>query len=197
MDPRGRTSGGGTSPIAKPSHEEWLRKYNEEARRKHEEPFQPPKSKSQPALVAPSWAGKGLSQTYEHSSRQKEFAKFGVAAGRRPGLVIRNGWSGRNEQTKTVVLNLWEDRYDRDTGTYEIHVHHTNQAGWIWLAEDVAYAQKHTGGVFNVVFSRAEDPNARPRKIATSRANDLKFKVTYFNKEEGIFRAELIKGQQS
>jgi hypothetical protein len=197
MNLRGRTSGGGgTSPIAKPGYEEWLRKHNEEARRKHEEPSQP-KSKSQPATVAPSWAGKGLSQTYEHSSRQKEFAKFGVATGRRPGLVLRSGWSARNEKTKTVVLNLWEDRYDRRTGTYEIHVHRTNGQGWKFLAEDVAYALKHNDGVFNVVFSRAVDTKAKRRKIATSRAIDLKFKVTYFNKEEGIFRAELIKGQHA
>jgi len=88
------------------------------------------------------------------------------------GAKCRNplwSWSARNEEGKTVVVALWEDRfvydppparYDAFGGSVDKWV---DRLGKAELVENLIWARDHCGGHFRAVIVLAAEAKAGPR----------------------------------
>ena len=126
-------------------------------------------------------------------THEKAFAYFNVTP--------RNNqwsWSGRNEETQTVVLTIWQDGWRREGNKFVYERRHdaggTSKPGFKFFVDDMQWALEHCDGVFNVIMARAEDVHAVPRKIAECwpRDKNLRMKIREFDPAIGFLAAETV-----
>lgn len=107
-------------------------------------------------------------------------------------------WSGRNEQTNTVVHTLWEESFKEGGNTllYERTHARVNSIGrrhpaYNELIENMNYARQHCGGEFKVIVARAEDKRVSPRAIKECwPVAQLRMKIRTFDASTGLLVAE-------
>lgn len=119
------------------------------------------------------------------------FAHFGAKP-----RNVQWSWSARNEETKTVVVTLWQDEFKNVDGKmiYE------RSAAWIEgdrkrpghteLMENLRWAVDNCAGWVNVIIAIAKDKHARPRSIAECFPWKMKLRVTHLNEQTGAFGFE-------
>ena len=115
----------------------------------------------------------------------------------------RWSWSGRNEQTKTVVHTLWQDSFKREGDTLMYERTHglrnsatINKPAYNEFAENMEYARRDCNGEFNVIIARAKDTKVNPRSIEECwPAPKLRMKIRSFDISTGLLVAEAL--QQS
>ncbi len=127
-------------------------------------------------------------------SRQAAFAHFGVTL-KNP----RWSWSGRTEDGKTVVLQLWKDHFASWKPIVYAEKVEPAQSDWIHRPgnkeriENIVWAMEHCGGHFRTVIGVAEDPKADPRKTkSVFPQTALTMKITSFDSATGEFTATAV-----
>jgi hypothetical protein len=86
------------------------------------------------------------------------------------------GWSAISEDGKTVVVALWDDRFN-SSGDYsdlfrEGDPDWSSKPGNLSRAKHLRHAKERCDGLFRVVRVRARDPKAKPRAIAEHWTDD-------------------------
>ena len=107
------------------------------------------------------------------------------------GTTPRNvnwSWSARNENTKTVVVTLWQDEFVyRATASGKKEARYA--ATRVWDAarksngmkemfDNLQWALDNCDGVVRVIIAIAKDISARPRSIAECFPSALRLRVT-------------------
>ena len=126
-------------------------------------------------------------------THKKAFAEFGVTP-----RNVQWSWSGRNEETKTVVLTVWQDGWKRDdSGKLVYQRRHdgggTTKPGFKSFVDDMQWAIAHCDGLFSVIIAKAVDPKAVPRQIEECWPKPgMRMKIRDFDPETGFLTAETI-----
>jgi hypothetical protein len=110
----------------------------------------------------------------------------------------RWSWSGRNEETHTVVHTLWQDGFRREGNTMISERTHgvvnsddVRKPAYKEFVENMEYAQQHCNGEFRVIVAKAEDTTANPRKIKECWPKpELRMKIRSFDASTGRLVAE-------
>lgn len=127
------------------------------------------------------------------SGKVKAFQHFGV--------TLKNeqwSWSGRNE-TGEVVLSLWTDEmnYKLKPPTYSIFNLKSlpdwkDKPGNKERINNLVWAKKNSGGIFNVVMCKAKIPITEPKIIDEAYPTKLIMRLIDLNEITGEFTAELV-----
>jgi hypothetical protein len=104
-------------------------------------------------------------------------------------------WSGRNEQTNTVVHTLWEESF-REKGNTLIYERTHSQKdsrgrqrpAYNELTQNMNYALQHCGGVFKVIVAR----DTRRAFREWWPAPQLRMKIRTFNASTGLLIADAV-----
>jgi hypothetical protein len=122
------------------------------------------------------------------------FKHFGTT-----GKNQRWSWSARSEDGKTVVITLWKDYLDYGARpiVYDTlkraNPHASMGPGNRERLENLIWARDHCDGLFRVVLTVAEDPNAETRKIQECYPkDDWRMRITELDEKTGEFRAVKI-----
>ena len=91
------------------------------------------------------------------------FAHFGTSP-----RNVQWSWSARNEDTKTVVVTLWQDEFARKDGCtiYErpaLHRQVRSRHGYPEMMDNLTWAQAHCGGLLRVIVAIAKCGSAWKR----------------------------------
>lgn len=113
------------------------------------------------------------------------------------GTVPRNvqwSWSARNEETKTVVVTLWQDEFTSRDGVtvYErpaLHRQVRSRHGYPEMMDNLAWAQANCAGRLRVIVAIAKDPQASPRSIKECFPSKLVMRLTHVDSDTGAFTA--------
>ena len=123
------------------------------------------------------------------------FEHFGAT-----GKNQRWSWSARSADGKTIVITLWKDRLDY-SGKPIVYDTFKRANLHVWIdrpgnrerIENLIWARDRCNGLFRVVITVAEDPNAEPRKIQDCYPkDDWLMQITALDEKTGQFRAEKI-----
>jgi hypothetical protein len=126
-----------------------------------------------------------------------------VAAFREYGVKLRNdrySWSGRTEDGKTVVLQLWKDHFDYKNKPVSYSDFEdprlstwVDRRGNLDRIEDIRWAIDHCDGRFRVVIGVAKDIDVHTRETASAYARpNILMKVVRFNELTGELHAEMV-----
>ena|ERR1700693_654643 len=106
-------------------------------------------------------------------------------------------WSARNEESKVVVVTLWQDELKPRDGklTYRREgydpITPDRRPGNKELLENLQWAMDHCDGKFKVIVAIAVDPKAEPRSIRECFPHPkLTMRVMELNLSTGSFEAE-------
>ncbi|HZP19693.1 MAG TPA: hypothetical protein VFB16_05735 [Bauldia sp.] len=116
------------------------------------------------------------------------------------GTTPRNinwSWSARNEDTKTVVLTLWQDRFKKEEGklTYigpGLDASKRTSPGLPEMIQNLVWAREHCDGKFHVISAKPKDPKAQPRSIDECFPTKMVMQLLELNEHTGAFRAVLV-----
>lgn len=115
------------------------------------------------------------------------------------GTTPRNvnwSWSARNEDTKTVVVTLWQDEFVKRDGklVYERgpawEEGERRRLGHTELMGNLRFALDHCGGKVKVIIAIAKDKRASPRSIAECFPSKMELRVSHLNESTGAFAFE-------
>ena len=92
------------------------------------------------------------------------------------GVTPKNkrwSWSGISSDGKTVVVRLWQDRFEEGGRVYRSWSSDRpgewkSRPGFAELIRDLAHARANTGGIVSVIIAVAKDRGASPRSIERS-----------------------------
>lgn len=110
------------------------------------------------------------------------------------GTVPKNvqwSWSARNEQTKTVVVTLWQHEFVK--GVYErgpLDPSKRIRNGHVELMENLRWALNHCSGRVHVIIAIAKDRKAETKKIEECAPTKMEVYVTHLDEGSGSFRLE-------
>jgi len=112
----------------------------------------------------------------------------------------RSSWSARNEDTKTVVVAFWSDRFNwKDKPmTYAEHETVTREDwqerfGNRERVENFAWAMENCDGIVRVVMVWPKHPTAIPREIQSCAPKDaIVMRVVKLDPQTGTFLAEAV-----
>lgn len=98
------------------------------------------------------------------SKHEDAFASFGTK--------LRNpqwSWSARSPDGHTVAATFWQDLFDRRRYVFPaLSAAERARPGFRELVENLTWARDRLGGQVRPVMTRAEDANAKVRKVARS-----------------------------
>ena len=132
-----------------------------------------------------------MPQSWTHTAA---FAKFGVTP-----RNVQWSWSARNEASQTVVVTLWQDRFERKNGKL-IYARpgfdptKRKSPGGSELMENLAWARDHCEGRFYVIIAKAKDTKAEPRSIDECFPSKMVMRVVKLDEETGAYVAEAVGG---
>ena len=114
------------------------------------------------------------------------------------GTTPRNtqwSWSARSDDGKTVVVNLWQDRFKSEGGRliYARPAYSPRERkgrGFKEWVRNLAWARDHCEGRLHVIIAIAKDPNASPRSIAECFPSKMVMRLIEFDPVTGAFVAE-------
>lgn len=115
------------------------------------------------------------------------FAAFGTKP-----RNIQWSWSARNEDTKTVVVTLWQDEFSKGM-TYERPAAHRqvrSRHGFPEMMSNMRWALDHADGLVRVIIAIARDTTESPRSIKECFPSPLIMRVVELDEETGAFRLE-------
>lgn len=105
-------------------------------------------------------------------------------------------WSARNEDTKTVVVTLWQDEFKR----LDNRLVYERGPAWVEgvrrrpghteLMENLRWAIDHCDGYLKVIVAIAKDKNAIPRSISECFPSKIQLRVARLNETTGEFALE-------
>lgn len=118
------------------------------------------------------------------------FAHFGTKP-----RNVQWSWSARSDDGKTVVVTLWQDRFERKNGRLiyarpKADLETASKPGFREMVENLAWARDRCDGRFNVIIATAKDKNADPRSISECFPAKTVMKLTHFDEKSGAFVAE-------
>ena len=124
------------------------------------------------------------------------FAHFGTKP-----TNVQWSWSARNEQTRTVVVTLWQDEFVKKDGKL------VYERGPIWdaskarlghreLMRNLRWSLDNCDGWLKVIIAIAKDKHAKPRSIAECFPTKMQVKVAHLDEASGEFALEAaVEGQ--
>lgn len=113
------------------------------------------------------------------------FAAFGTKP-----RNVQWSWSARNEETKTVVVTLWQDEfskgmiYERPAAHRQVRSRH----GFPEMMENMRWAIDNADGLVRMIIAVARDPSASPRSIKECFPDPRKMRITDLDEHSGAFR---------
>jgi hypothetical protein len=132
-------------------------------------------------------------------TKTEAFAAFGAKC-----RNARWSWSARSPDAGVVVLTFWKDFFNPKTkpATYDDtrweELGDPNAPGNRERIENIKLAVERHGGVVSVVIAVAKDVEKAPREIEECYPQkNLKMRITEFNEKTGMFRAEVVDGQNA
>ena len=105
-------------------------------------------------------------------------------------------WSARNEDTKTVVVTLWQDEftktddgrriYERGPIPSEVRPRHGHNE----LMKNLRWSLDHCDGWVKVIIAIAKDKQAKPRSIKECAPTKMQVRVIHLDEASGAFAFE-------
>jgi hypothetical protein len=123
-------------------------------------------------------------------TRSEAFARLGMT-------LVNQQWSWSARNGSIVALTFWQDRFYVENGKMMYAVpplseDERSRPGFHEQVRNVDYAIEHSNGVVHAVISRAQDPSADPRKVASSHDAPFAMRIIDFDRETGAFTAVQI-----
>lgn len=121
------------------------------------------------------------------------FAHFGTKP-----KNVNWSWSARNEETKTVVVTLWQDEFTWTPDgrrLYErgpVWVQSHSSPGHNELMGNLRWSLDHCDGWVKVIIAIAKDIKAVPRSIKECGPTKMLVKTIHLNERSGEFSLEVF-----
>jgi hypothetical protein len=108
---------------------------------------------------------------------------------------VQWSWSARNEETKTVVVRLWQHEFEKKDGKLvykagKLEPGEKARLGHKELLENLRWAVDHADGRVSVIIAIAKDKMAKKKSIADSFASKMQLRVTHVDEATGKFEFE-------
>lgn len=104
-------------------------------------------------------------------------------------------WSARNETSRTVVVTLWQDEFEKkgDELTYSrpaySNADRPKSLGFPELLANLAWARDNCEGRFHVIIAIAKDTTADPRSISECFPSKMVMRLTALDETGGAWSA--------